>query len=759
MMNIRIFFTVAVALLALATTPARAASFVGTKTGPNEWTYTLTFHPQDNYATCAPNVASITLSGLAGVVSATPPTSTDFGDLNETNLDWIPQVAEDGKSVTWTHQGGGTGNFGVDKHVFGFKVFTAAPTPDGNVTAASNGIEIDLSTQPNRCPAQGPDDRDFNATTHGPAAVFKPVLDEFWIVKNDVEIFRDSFNDGVLPASGPDGATTYNVAGAGGMTSEASGKLTMTPSLGDAGAITSTSADVATVATRSLSTNSENPNFLGQASSFEIHGLYDLSSLPAVDGQTFQIRATDRATGQGNQGDNTYTIFVSYGGGTVNVVLRLLNHTANSSTRIDGRSIQQWIGVADQIELVLSKAAGSAQLTASYALYQSGDTLTSGTLGGETPLSIYLGEAYIRAAFGASDKTFDSDGDGIADNRDNCRFVYNPDQADRDGDGVGDACDNCPLVKNGVNEDNQADTDKDGVGNACAAHYAEALIIEGGDKAPGSNILVTATFQNTSGEDIVTIRPDCVNTIFTVSQTFVDGNQTFTALLDPIIREKMYGIPNDLVTIPAGQNFSVTCNIGEMYHPQILGSSSTPYNVEAVYSNFVVDPDINPQTGECKVGTTCFPTWVGSVASSVATLTITGTPVPCASDPNGPPCPAPESTSVQVDIKPGTFPNSINLGSNGVVPVAILSTPMFDARTVNPMTVVLAGANVKVKGKGTAMASFQDVNGDGLLDLVVQVETQALELSLGDTRAVLEGKTFGGAHVYGSDSVRIVPAK
>ena len=57
----------------------------------------------------------------------------------------------------------------------------------------------------------------------------------------------------------------------------------------------------------------------------------------------------------------------------------------------------------------------------------------------------------------------DSDGDGVADDHDNCPINANADQTDVDGDGKGDACDNCPSA---VNAD-QADTDGDGKGDAC----------------------------------------------------------------------------------------------------------------------------------------------------------------------------------------------------------------------------------------------------------------------------------------------------
>jgi hypothetical protein len=112
---------------------------------------------------------------------------------------------------------------------------------------------------------------------------------------------------------------------------------------------------------------------------------------------------------------------------------------------------------------------------------------------------------------------------------------------------------------------------------------------------------------------------------------------------------------------------------------------------------------------------------------------------------------------VDIDIKPGSDPNPIKQGSNGLVPVAILSSDVFDATQVDPTTVSLAGAGVAVRGKGKSMAHEEDVNGDGLVDLVVQVETQGLD-DLGDGGTVeLTGTTFGGEDIVGYDEVVIVP--
>jgi len=51
---------------------------------------------------------------------------------------------------------------------------------------------------------------------------------------------------------------------------------------------------------------------------------------------------------------------------------------------------------------------------------------------------------------GVSVAITDSDGDGIADDVDNCPQVSNPDQKDSDTDGIGDVCDNCNPIYEGT---------------------------------------------------------------------------------------------------------------------------------------------------------------------------------------------------------------------------------------------------------------------------------------------------------------------
>jgi hypothetical protein len=104
---------------------------------------------------------------------------------------------------------------------------------------------------------------------------------------------------------------------------------------------------------------------------------------------------------------------------------------------------------------------------------------------------------------------------------------------------------------------------------------------------------------------------------------------------------------------------------------------------------------------------------------------------------------------VVIDIRPRDDSNSINLKSNGIISVAILSTENFDASSVNPSTVKFGPNEASVRGR----AHLRDVDSDGDLDLVLAFATGKTGVSCDDTSMFLSGKTFQGERIFGSDSI------
>lgn len=114
---------------------------------------------------------------------------------------------------------------------------------------------------------------------------------------------------------------------------------------------------------------------------------------------------------------------------------------------------------------------------------------------------------------------------------------------------------------------------------------------------------------------------------------------------------------------------------------------------------------------------------------------------------------------VDIDIKPGSDPNSINCNNEkGVIPVALLTTEDFDATTVDHTTVAFEGASeTHVDRKtGDFRRHEEDVDEDGDTDLVFHFLFDDTNLTCQSTEATLIGETFDGLAIQGTDAVRMI---
>jgi hypothetical protein len=109
----------------------------------------------------------------------------------------------------------------------------------------------------------------------------------------------------------------------------------------------------------------------------------------------------------------------------------------------------------------------------------------------------------------------------------------------------------------------------------------------------------------------------------------------------------------------------------------------------------------------------------------------------------------------EIDIKPGSDPNSINPSLAGDIPVAILGSDTFD----------VSGVDVDTLAFGPGGTSFdhshgphlEDVNGDSYTDLMAHFRIEETGIAFGDMEACLTGQTLDGTPFKGCDAVRTVP--
>ncbi len=111
--------------------------------------------------------------------------------------------------------------------------------------------------------------------------------------------------------------------------------------------------------------------------------------------------------------------------------------------------------------------------------------------------------------------------------------------------------------------------------------------------------------------------------------------------------------------------------------------------------------------------------------------------------------------SANIVVKPGDNQTVLNVGSKGVIPVAILSTSTFDATKVVPATVRFGRTGTEAS---PLHWSLQDVNNDGSLDMVLQFSIQRTGIQSGDTQVILMGRMIDSTPFRGFATIQTIGA-
>ena len=121
---------------------------------------------------------------------------------------------------------------------------------------------------------------------------------------------------------------------------------------------------------------------------------------------------------------------------------------------------------------------------------------------------------------------------------------------------------------------------------------------------------------------------------------------------------------------------------------------------------------------------------------------------------------ADEPEIVRIDFDPGSTANIVELGKAERVGVAIIFTPdCYSCSRLDDRKTALNGVLVEVGGYGGAdhaLCSDEDVNGDGVYDVVCHFDLRKLGLEPGKQEIVLTGVTFPrGTPFEGRDTIDV----
>jgi hypothetical protein len=113
----------------------------------------------------------------------------------------------------------------------------------------------------------------------------------------------------------------------------------------------------------------------------------------------------------------------------------------------------------------------------------------------------------------------------------------------------------------------------------------------------------------------------------------------------------------------------------------------------------------------------------------------------------------PVTLRVEIDITPGDYPNAVDPQAPGIISVAILSTSDFSTLQDIDQASLTFGRTGDEQSLDACRPSAQDVNDDGVLDLVCSFQIIHAAFQCDDTEGFLQGRLFDGKFIQGMDSI------
>ena len=171
---------------------------------------------------------------------------------------------------------------------------------------------------------------------------------------------------------------------------------------------------------------------------------------------------------------------------------------------------------------------------------------------------------------------------------------------------------------------------------------------------------------------------------------------------------------------------------------------------DALITNFTL-----PATGRYTVGVSSFPRYftdggvptshaLGSQSNGSYTLTISGI--------------SPALQQISIDIKPGSRAEvPLVRDTRGVIPVALLSSPEFDALQVDQSSLTFGVTGAETSFVRCLKRGY-DVDGDGRMDLVCLFDNQTSNFEPVDLEGVVKGMNAGRSF-EGRGRLKVVPEK